>query len=223
MSEKNGHIAAYHPKCHITIFHRFEVNSIHMKNLLLCSLMLAYGALSAQSITLKTGTANSAFPFAGFPGLFYKNYNPFFETSYGYDLKRWEKSKLTSEISLSYLYHRFVQHGFPLQYETRWQYTAFKIFEPYAGLGAGYMLAIPTTGRLQLNDEGFYEKVSSIGRSQIAFNLHLGTDIKTRYATFLVEYKIMMQAPFVKSYVPLLPYNILQAGVRFNLGSSKKD
>lgn len=192
-----------------------------VKLLLIASFTLTALIGSAQSVFFKTGNINSTLPVTGFPSLFYANYHPYVEGGYEFLLKEWDKSSLFQSVGVGYFYHRFMQHGIPLTTEARWVYTAPETFHPYVALGGGYLHAIPISKQLVLNDEGEYERAGGVGRSQATFSLSLGTDIQVSSWTFLAEYKMLFQTPFVKSYVPLLPYGIVQVGVRFQLPQSE--
>lgn len=172
--------------------------------------------IAGRSVFLKSGNINSAYPVSGFPGLFYKQYHPIVEAGYDFDFKQRSSSTLNASFSASYFYHRFMQHGIPIMTQLSWKYTGF-VLTPYAGLAAGYMLAIPVNGRYTLNDNGEYEKVKGIGRHQAMFGAVFGGEYKLAGLTFLLEHKMVFQTPFVKSYVPLLPYNVIQIGMKYHL------
>jgi hypothetical protein len=83
-----------------------------------------------------------------------------------------------------------------------------------AHLGAGYLHSIPDAERFELNDQGEYDKITNIGRAQgmVRFALSAGYGITGRLRITL-NYGVTGQLPFVKSYVPLLPYNTIQLGI----------
>jgi hypothetical protein len=175
-----------------------------------------------HSIFLKSGNINSAYPISGFPGLFYKQYHPVFEAGYRVLLTGFgeSRSQIDASVSLGYFYHRFMQHGIPISLDLRYKYDPGMLLQPFVSLGGGYLLAIPVPGRLTLNDQGEYERVGGIGRHQGTFNAALGAEIRFSTFSMMLEYKMMFQTPFVRSYVPLLPYNLIQCGCIFPIKNS---
>jgi hypothetical protein len=165
-------------------------------------------------LTLETGNAVTALPFVGAPQLFYTNYHPF--TTVGARLIWKEKGKHAWEQSfnLGYIYHRFVQHSIPIFTETIYRYDFNKSFSMRAHLGVGYLHSIPGTERFELNDQGEYEKISNLGRAQAGVKFSISAAYAlTQDLQLSLNYGVLGQLPFVKSYVPLLPYNTIQLGI----------
>jgi hypothetical protein len=74
-----------------------------------------------------------------------------------------------------------------------------------------------------LNDDGEYERIRSLGKPQIMFDF--GLECSYRFNEKMVgslQYKTFIQAPFIKSYVPMLPYNSLQLGLSYNLKNATR-
>ena len=83
-----------------------------------------------------------------------------------------------------------------------------------AHLGVGYLHSIPGTERFILNDQGEYEKISNLGRAQAGVKFSVSAAYAlTQDLQLSVNYGVLGQLPFVKSYVPLLPYNTIQLGI----------
>jgi hypothetical protein len=165
-------------------------------------------------LTLETGNAVTSMPFVGAPQLFYTSYHPY--TSLGARLVCKEKKKHAWEqsVHVGYLYHRFVQHAIPLYSEIIYRQHIGKAFYLRAHLGLGYLHSIPATERFKLNDQGEYERIRNLGRAQgmVKFSISFAYALNPNYQLTL-NYGVIGQMPFVKSYVPLLPYNTLQLGV----------
>ena len=174
----------------------------------------SFAQTKITQVTFETGNAVSALPFLGAPQLFYSNYHPF--TTIGARLVWKEKGKHAWEQSfnLGYIYHRFVQHSIPLFTETIYRYDLSKSFSMRTHVGLGYLHSIPGTDRFELNDQGQYEKISSLGRAQacVKFSISAAYAINEDLKLSL-NYGVLGQMPFVKSYVPLLPYNSIQLGI----------
>jgi hypothetical protein len=191
---------------------------LHFITLLLLTILFNPALTNAQlrftQLTLETGNAVTALPFVGAPQLFYTNYHPF--TTLGARLVWKEKGKHAWEqsINLGYIYHRFVQHSIPLFTETIYRYDFNKSFSMRAHLGLGYLHSIPGTERFALNDQGEYEKISNLGRAQAGVKFSVSAAYAlTQDLQLSLNYGVLGQLPFVKSYVPLLPYNTIQLGI----------
>lgn len=171
-----------------------------------------------SQLTFETGNAVTAMPFIGAPQLFYTNYHPF--TTIGARLAWKEKGKHAWEQSfnLGYIYHRFVQHSIPLFTETIYRYDFNKSFSMRAHLGVGYLHSIPATDRFELNDQGEYDKIRNLGRAQASIKFSISAAyVITQDVQLTLNYGVLGQLPFVKSYVPLLPYNTIQLGIAKNI------
>jgi len=198
------------------------MKTLFTKQFLALSLCLSSVSTFSQhkltQVTFETGNAVTALPFIGAPQLFYTNYHPF--TTIGARLVWKEKGKHAWEQSfnLGYIYHRFVQHSIPLFTETIYRYDFNRSFSMRAHLGLGYLHSIPGTDRFELNDQGEYEKITNLGRAQacVKFSISAAYAINQDLQLTL-NYGVLGQMPFVKSYVPLLPYNSIQLGIAKNI------
>ena len=80
------------------------------------------------------------------------------------------------------------------------------------------MHSIPDTAKRKLSEEGEYENNKGIGRMQamatygIGFSYVLNPAAAKTIRVF-TSYQQRLQFPFVKSYVPLLPYNSFIIGL----------
>ncbi len=182
--------------------------------LLICSSTL-FAQRKITFLTLEAGNAITALPFVGAPQLFYSNVHPFITVGGGFVWKEKGKHAWEQTFNLGYSYHRFVQHSIPLFTEILYRLHTGKNFALGAHLGLGYLHSIPGTDRFELNDQGEYDKIRNLGRAQfmakVSFSglYNLSDDVRVS-----LNYGVIMQGPFVKSYVPLLPYNTLQIGVQ---------
>ena len=165
-------------------------------------------------LTLETGNAVTSLPFVGAPQLFYTNYHPFITLGARMTWKEKGKHAWEQSFNLGYIYHRFVQHSIPLFTEIIYRYDFNKSFCLRTHFGVGYLHSIPGTDRYQLNDQGEYEKIKNLGRAQagLKFSISAAYSINKEFQLSL-NYGVLGQLPFVKSYVPLLPYNSIQLGI----------
>ncbi len=175
---------------------------------------VAVTAQRSSYIRLAGFTTQTAMPFAKFSGLFKEVLHPGVEIGVGKILRQKLKHDWFAEIRLAYFYHRFVQHGLPLYLTTGYRHTIYKGFAADASIGAGYMQAIPATAKFKLNSDGDYVKNTGAGRMQAIATFGIGLSYKTAGAiSVFANYQQRIQFPFVKSYVPLLPYNSFFIGI----------
>ncbi|MEO6611138.1 MAG: hypothetical protein ABIT05_03365 [Chitinophagaceae bacterium] len=192
-----------------------------MKKVWITAALLVSTAVSAQKInytSIAVFTTQNAMPFGKFTGLFSETLHPGIEAGYGKIFSAKKKHEWTAELKLAYFYHRFVQHGIPLYLNMGYRYLVKKNFSIETSLGAGYMHSIPATAKLKLNNDGEYENNKGIGRMQsiVTFNAGVGYILHpraTRPTRIFASYQQRVQFPFVKSYVPLLPYNSFIIGL----------
>jgi hypothetical protein len=158
----------------------------------------------------------SAYPFSKFTSLATKVQHPGIEVGYGFNWKTRNKHDWYQEIKAGYFYHRFVQHGIPFYTDFGYRYKFSKRWTSNIALGAGYLHSIPATTQFKLDENGAYEKKKSIGRIQAmaVANLGAGYTLQGKLPLkIFTAYQQQIQMPFVKSYVPILPYNSLMVGV----------
>jgi len=164
-------------------------------------------------------TTQSAMPFGKFVGLVTDQFHPGIEAEYGTNLSSTKNHDWFLELRLGYFYHRYVQHGIPFYLNFGYRHKIGNNLSAETSLGAGYMHSIPATGKYKLNNEGEYVNNKGIGRMQAmaTFGLGLGYTLQPSNAkplTIVTSYQQRAQLPFVKSYVPMLPYNSLMIGFR---------
>lgn len=156
-------------------------------------------------------------PFSKFAGMFYKAFHPGIEFTYGKNFSIKQRHDWYYDFRLAYFYHRFVQHGLPVYSNLGYRYKFKKSFSVSAEAGAGYLHSIPATAKLHLDNNGEYVNDKGIGRAQanVCFGIGAGYLIHPASPTSLklfINYQQRLQLPFVKSYVPILPYNSFLIG-----------
>lgn len=160
-------------------------------------------------------TMHTDFPLGSFSSLFTKEFHPGFEAGTGFNWKTKQKHDWFQTFEFGYSYHRFVQHSLALYSEFGYRYKFLKTFSVETKLGAGYLHAIPVGKIFKLQADGTYAKKTNLGHPQAmaGFSLDVRKKVaETGLAVFL-EYQQRVQLPFIKSYVPLLPSNMLMVGV----------
>jgi len=177
-----------------------------------------------KQITLAVMNIQSAYPFGKFAGMFTEQFHPGIEGGIGLTWKTRPKHDWFQEFKAGYFFHRFVQHGIPVYTDFGYRYKFSKRLASDVLVGAGYLHSIPATGKFKLNKNGEYENNKGVGRMQAMVTFGLGASFMVRPnaskpLTIFSRYEQQIQMPFVKSYVPLLPYNSFKIGIRWPLKS----
>jgi hypothetical protein len=162
-------------------------------------------------------TLHTNLPFGSFSSLFTREFHPGIEIGTGFNWTTKKKHDWFQTVRLGYSYQRFVQHTIPIYSELGYRYKFFKTFSAEAAVGAGYLDAIPAQKIFSLQDDGTYKKKTNAGRPQAMASLSIGIDqkIAASETTLFLNYQQRLQFPFIRSYVPLLPANIMMLGVQF--------
>ncbi|HET9744604.1 MAG TPA: hypothetical protein VFP97_02760 [Chitinophagaceae bacterium] len=194
-----------------------------MKQLLSTIIALGIVALlNAQNknyVAVSVYNTQSAMPFGKLAGLFSDQFHPGVEGTYGRNISTGKNHEWFSELRVSYFFHRYVQHAIPLYFNLGYRYKVNNKFSAETSVGAGYMHSIPATAKLKLNENGEYKNNKGIGRAQAMATFSLGMAYSPKPTAdkpfiVFVNYHQRVQAPFIKSYVPLLPYTSFMIGVR---------
>lgn len=172
-------------------------------------------------ISIAFTTLHTAFPFGSFSSLFTKEFHPGFEIATGFNWKTRKKHDWFQTFDVGYSYHRFVQHSFVLYSELGYRYKFLKTFSVSTKLGVGYLHAIPVGKIFVLKEDGTYKKKANLGRPQAmaGFSMDIAKKISASGLVLFLEYQQRLQLPFIKSYVPLLPSNMLMAGIKIPIKS----
>jgi hypothetical protein len=184
-------------------------------------------AQNGKAISVAFLNTASAYPFSQFGKLMTGVEHPGLEIGYNFNWKTKSKHDWFQEIKVAYFYHRFVQHGIPFYADIGYRYKFSHAVTAQVAAGAGYMQSIPATAKFKLGDNGEYKNDKGIGCSQAIAVLNLGTAYTIRPASkkslkIFISYQQFLQTPFVKAYVPILPYNSLLIGCSIPLNSHKK-
>ena len=167
-----------------------------------------------------------AMPFAKFAGLISGPLHPGVEYGRGCILSSKKKHDWLFEVKAGYFFHRFVQHGIPVYANIGYRYKLNSRFSAETAIGAGGMQSIPATGKYKLNDNGEYENNKGVGRIQAIATYGIGgsyllTPSAKKPIRVFVLYQQKLQFPFIRSYVPILPYNSFMIGMNRMISKSK--
>jgi len=184
------------------------------------ALLINLGASSQKRyVSLGAFTTQTVMPFGKFAGLFTDQFHPGIEAGYGINMSVKEKHDWFVDFKIACFYHRFVQTGIPLYANLGYRYKFSNRVNAETSLGAGYMHSVPATAKLKLHDDGVYVNDKGVGRMQAmaTFGLGLGYTIDPsakKPLSVFTTYQQRIQMPFVRSYVPFLPYNSFIIGVK---------
>jgi len=159
-------------------------------------------------------TLHTNLPFRSFSSLFTKEYHPGFEIGSGFKWKEKPKHDWYQQFQFGYSYQRWVQHSISLYTSVGYRYKFPKGFVADISIGAGYLHATPDSKLFKLQSDGTYKKKFNWGRPQVmgAFGIGIGKSFGSG-KTIFIKYQQRMQTPFIKSYVPVLPDNMMQLGI----------
>jgi hypothetical protein len=159
-------------------------------------------------------TLHTNLPFGSFSSLFVKDFHPGFEAATGFKWKEKPKHDWYQEFRFGYTYQRWIQHSISLYSSAGYKYKFPGGFYTDISIGAGYLHAIPDSKVFKLQPDGTYKKIFNSGRPQLlgALGIGIGKLFTSGIAVFL-EYQQRFQTPFIKSYVPVLPANMMQLGI----------
>ncbi len=179
---------------------------------------LSASAQQSTYVTASVYNTQNAMPFGKFSGLFEGVMHPGMELGYGKNV--WQRSKhhWFIELKLGLFYHRYVQYGIPLYLDFGYNHAIAGGVSIKTSVGAGYMHSIPAAEKFKLNSNGEYKNNKGIGRMQAMATFGLGLDYRLKSTEsgniiLFTNYQQRIQFPFVKSYVPLLPYNSFMVGM----------
>lgn len=198
------------------------INLITMKRLSIIAVVLltSLGASCQEKyFSLSAFNTQTAMPFGKFFGMFTDQFHPGIEAGYGINISVKQKHDWFVDFKIACFYHRFVQTGIPLYADFGYRYKFNDRLFAETSLGAGYMHSIPATAKLKLNDDGVYVNNKGLGRAQAmaTFGLGLGYSLNPsakKPVSIFVTYQQLLQMPFVRSYVPMLPYNSFMIGIK---------
>jgi hypothetical protein len=160
-------------------------------------------------------------PFSGRAGIVHAPLHPGFQAGAGFILREKHKFEWTQQVYAGYMYQRVIHHLINMYSENQANWKLYKNFWGGAGLGAGYVHLINTKDNkvYKLNSDGEYERTRRWGQPKFmgSFSMAFSYRFATQKATFspFLKYQFWMLAPFVKSYVPLLPNATLHIGVTY--------
>lgn len=163
--------------------------------------------------------ANTSFPGSGNLLLTSTTLHPGLDVYFSNSIKSYKKHQFYWSAHTGLFYHRLSQWAVrafgSIGYQ---QFFLNHRISISTDLYAGYLHSIPDLQVFKLNSNQNYERSGKWGRPQAlaAFGLKPSYHLKLRTQQdiqIFFEYQFMIQTPFVKNYVPVLPYSIFQIGI----------
>ncbi len=172
--------------------------------------------------SIATFNTQTAYPFKKLGGLFSEVYHPGLEFTLGKNLADRKNHDWFWDGRAAYFFHRYVQHGISLYSNIGYRYKFNSRISSDISLGGGYLQSIPATAKFKLDEDGNYKNNKGLGRAQAIAALGVGAGYRLRPSSkrpvsLFLSWQQRLQLPFVKSYVPLLPYNSMMVGVSLPL------
>lgn len=171
-----------------------------------------------KPLTISLFNTGSQLPGSGVLGVFSVPIHPGICVGTEFRYNQSVKNQWFQTAKVGAFYHRLAQTAIQLYTETGYRRMFGEQFSGEFRLGGGYLHAIPATQVFERTESGSWEKANSLGRpmgmfsASLAANYHLKNDVR-----LTLGYQFSMQLPFVREYVPLLPYTALHAGAAFPL------
>ena len=187
---------------------------------------IAMSAQEARYASVALVSTQTDYLFGKFATLAGTPRHPGVEFGYGQSMHPTANKEWFIELRLSYFYHRFVQHGIPLTIHFGYRRRLGSRFTVQSSLGAGYLHSIPATGKFKMDENGEYQNNKGWGRAQAVASFSLGAGYMLKPSakkpfTVFTRYEQRIQFPFIRSYVPLLPYNSLYLGIQRPIKKNK--
>ena len=186
--------------------------------MIMLSMLTPAMAQSKNYVSLALYNTQTAMPFGKFAGLFGETFHPCIEAGMGKNFSSRQNHDWFTELKLGYFFHRFVQHAIPVSVNIGYRYKFNSRFFAQTSIGGGYLHSIPATSKLKTDENGDYTNDKGLGRIQasVVYDITAGYELKRKTGRSLrlfLSYQQRLQMPFVRSYVPLLPYNSFGIGI----------
>ena len=170
--------------------------------------------------------SHAAKPFGSFSSLFYQDFHPGIDIGYESTFSNINRTQWFYEVRMAYMFHQWVQHNISLYGNLGVRYEVFRTWLAEIKLGGGYQVSIPQSNVFEITESDGVKKKKNFGRSQVIgdFGAAVSKNLSRTSAVHLfLEYKQQIQTPFIREYVPLLPYNSVLIGIKipFKQSSSK--
>lgn len=129
-----------------------------------------------------------------------------------------DKRDFFQNYKLGFFYHQLSETAIQLYTEVGYRFKFKNGFDVEGMAGGGYLHAFPDLQQFVFQN-GEYVIKKSWGRPSVmgTASVGVGYDLmvkRKRPIRLFLQYQFWIQAPFVKSYVPVLPNTALQLGVR---------
>jgi len=177
--------------------------------------------VSAQNKYLGAAISSNApsLPVTGIGNVFQGSFHPGIDVNYSKKFNKKEMNQWLYKVNAGLIWQKYVQTLFTVSGMAVYRNNHFKRLNFDAGIGAGYGAAFEGGAVLELNNDGVYETRSKFSpRSQFVILLQAGIIYKLKKdnaqsIAITLHAKTIIQGPFVRGYVPLLPINAIELGI----------
>ena len=158
-------------------------------------------------------------PISGFGQAIGKSFHPCFDLYYSKQINKKEVNKFFAKINTGFIFQKNIEILLSFSASGCYYNNYFKRIKFNVELGGGYGASFENSAVATLNAGGVYEVQNKyIPRSQFIILLLSGILIPvkvsaTRNVFLTLQARTLLQGPFVKTYVPLLPMNAINFGV----------
>lgn len=202
---------------------RHHLSSAWPKWLLTLLLFASIIPLSAQReesakkpLTISLFNTGSQLPGSGALGVFSIPVHPGLCVGTEFRYNQHPQNHWFQTAKVGVFHHRLAQTAIQLYSEAGYRRIIGEHFAGEFRLGGGYLHAIPATEVFTQKESGTWEAAKSIGRPMAMISATLGANyLLENDVRLFLAYQFTMQLPFVREYVPLLPYTAIHAGIAF--------
>lgn len=165
----------------------------------------------------------TSLPITGYGTLFYSQYHPGIDVFWEIKLNKKTQNQFWFNADLGGYYHRFFQTAIKLQANLNYRLAISQVLAFDLAIGGGYLHSFTNYDRFKLNENGQYEKISTLeGRPQFIAGFMFGANIGLLKSNLdkirlLIQFRTNLQGPFAGSYIALIPLNTFSLGISFAL------
>lgn len=173
--------------------------------------------MKAKYLRVAVSNSHAAKPFGSFASLFYRDFHPGAEIGYESTLKNKSRRVWFYEARMGYMFHQWVQHNIAIFANVGYRHELIPSWYGELKLGAGYQHSFADSKVYKITESDGVRKKKNLGRAQAIANLSVGISKRLSRASdnyLFLDYRQQIQTPFIKEYVPILPYNTILLGVK---------
>ena len=188
-------------------------------------------SINAQRLSINLGISNNSasFPISGYPTLFTDAFHPGLSIGLQKELNKSEKHVISVSGIIDGYHHQHLQTLVRIYPNLSYNLHFTDKISALAGLGLGYGMSFEGENSFNKDSNNLYETKSFLNfRSQWIAALNWGLEYKFNRDTangvsVYAQFITYLQGTFVDSYVPFLPLNSIEAGIRMPLKMNENE